>query len=439
MTPFDGCGNHPGSFRMAAAPVSLRRSSRAPTLYYGWIVLLVAAAAMVGTLPGRTQGLGLITEPLLADLRISRVRFAELNFWATILGSVGAIGVGQAIDRYGSRVVLTVVTVALALVVCAMSQTASFAALALWITLTRGLGQSALSVVSIAMVGHWFVRKIDAAMAVYSVVMSVGFMLAFPVVGGLVQQWGWRGAWLAVGCGLLCVLAPVSAAVVRRGPESRGLVPDGDPLATTAHRAANDVNGVAAAHGSLWTEALLTPAFWIFAVGTALYGLVASGIGLFNESILAQRGFSAQTYYETLVVTALTALAGNFLGGWLATRVRLGRLMAMSLFVLAAGLVALPHVSTHVHVMVWATAMGLGGGLVMVLFFSVWPRVFGRRHLGRIQGAAQALTVLASALGPLLLAWCVEWTGSYTMMFRALAGVIGVVACAALISPEPAA
>jgi hypothetical protein len=30
-------------------------------------VLLVAAAAMVGTLPGRTQGLGLITEPLLAD------------------------------------------------------------------------------------------------------------------------------------------------------------------------------------------------------------------------------------------------------------------------------------------------------------------------------------------------------------------------------------
>ena len=32
---------------------------------YGWGVLLVAAAAMVGTLPGRTQGLGLITEPLL--------------------------------------------------------------------------------------------------------------------------------------------------------------------------------------------------------------------------------------------------------------------------------------------------------------------------------------------------------------------------------------
>jgi MFS family permease len=111
--------------------------------------------------------------------------------------------------------------------------------------------------------------------------------------------------------------------------------------------------------------------------------------------------------------------------------------MAIALFILAGGLVVLPHISTHTQVMVWAIAMGLGGGLVMVLFFSVWPRLFGRRHLGTIQGAAQALTVVASALGPLLLAWCVEWTGSYAMMFRALAGVIALVACAALVVPEP--
>jgi MFS family permease len=78
--------------------------------------------------------------------------------------------------------------------------------------------------------------------------------------------------------------------------------------------------------------------------------------------------------------------------------------------------------------------------LIMVLFFSVWPRVFGRRDLGTIQGTAQALTVLASALGPLLLAWCVDWTGSYQSIFFLLSTVIGVVAAAALLVrlPEPA-
>ena len=73
----------------------------------------------------------------------------------------------------------------------------------------------------------------------------------------------------------------------------------------------------------------------------------------------------------------------------------------------------------------------------MVLFFSVWPRVFGRRNLGRIQGAAQALTVVASAVGPLLLAWCIEWTGSYAAMFNILAGVIAITAVAALLTPLP--
>ena len=87
--------------------------------------------------------------------------------------------------------------------------------------------------------------------------------------------------------------------------------------------------------------------------------------------------------------------------------------------------------------MLWAVLMGLGGGLVMVLFFSVWPRVYGRLHLGRIQGAAQALTVLASAVGPLLLAWCVEWTGSYAAVFYLLAAVIATTAVTAVVTPLP--
>src|SRR5258708_2773385 len=278
---------------MPAAP------ARPARLYYGWAVLLVAAAAMVGTRPGRTQGLGLITEPLIADLGLDRVTYAQLNFWATILGAGFALGIGRLLDAFGGRIVLTVVAVALGLVVCGMARAASLAQLAVWVTLTRGLGQSALSVISIALVGHWFARRIDTAMAVYSIVLSVGFMAAFPLVGWLVQAWGWRGAWLALGAALIGGLAPLS------------------------------------------------------------------------------------------------------------------------------GLAVLPYVRTMVQVMSWAATMGIGGGIVMVLFFSVWPRVYGRRHLGRIQGSAQALTVLASAVGPLLLALCVSWTGSYQGMFRILALAIG--------------
>jgi len=396
-------------------------------VYYGWRVLAVASLAMVATLPGRTQGLGLITEPMLADFGLGRLTYAEINLWATLIGSAGAIGVGQLVDRLGSRTVLTAVAVLLGLVVVAMSQAYTVTMLAVAITLTRALGQSALSVVSLAMIAPWFVRRIDRAMAVYSIALSVGFMIAFPLVGGLVQQRGWRVAWLSVGLAILIGLAPVAWLVVRQSPASLGLAPDGD--ARPAEPAGLDAT---------WGEALGAPAFWIFAIGTSLYGLVASGIGLFNESILAERGFAADVYYKTLVVTAMTALVGNFLGGWLAARAALPGLMAAALTMLALGVVALPHVTSLGQVMVWATAMGLGGGLVMVLFFSVWPRMFGRRHLGRIQGTAQAMTVLFSAVGPLLLAWCVTVTGSYTRMFYVLGALVGVVAALAAVTPLPA-
>jgi MFS family permease len=409
---------------------------RATQVFYGWWVLLVAAAAMVGTLPGRTQGLGLITEPLLADLGLDRVTYASINFWATILGAAGALGIGRAIDRFGSRNVLTGVAVALGIVVGFMSQTATVSGLSVWITLTRALGQSALSVVSLAMVGQWFVRGIDTAMAVYSIVMSIGFMIAFPVVGALVQEWGWRSAWLSIGVALVAGLGPLAYMVVRPTPETMGLAPDGTPHSSV--RAAEEIGHRRdELEGYTWHAALRTAAFWMFAIGAALYGLVASGIGLFNESILKERGFDAAVYYQTLVVTAMTALAGNFLGGWLARRMRLATLLAAALAILAAGLAALPHVTTMTHVMLWATAMGFGGGLVMVLFFSVWARVYGRHHLGRIQGIAQAMTVLASALGPLVLAWWIDRTGSYAVMFRILAAVVGATAIAALVTPMP--
>ena len=411
-------------------------------VYYGWVVLIVAAAAMVGTLPGRTQGLGLVTEPLLAELQIGRVDYAQLNLWATLIGAGGAIGIGRLLDRFGSRAVLGSVAAALGITVVLMSRVTTFTGLAIAIALTRALGQSALSVISIAMVGHWFVRRIDMAMAIYSVTLSIGFMIAFPIVGSLVQSRGWRHAWFAIGAAILAVLVPLGLLLVRRSPESIGAAPDGAAGSTVpvpssgAHVEPGSRN--AELPGATLRDALSTAAFWIFSVGAALYGLVASGIGLFNESILAERGFGPEIYYRTLVVTAMTGLAGNFLGGWLARTVALNRLMALSLSVLALGLLALPHITTVAMVMAWAVMMGLGGGLVMVLFFSVWARVYGRRQLGRIQGVAQAMTVLASAVGPLLLAACVEMTGSYAAMFYMLAAAVGAVAAAALLTTMPA-
>jgi MFS family permease len=402
-------------------------------LYYGWVNLAVAAAAMVGTLPGRTQGLGLVTEPLMRDLGLDRVTFAQINLVATLVGSLFCLGIGRLVDRVGSRSVLTGLALSLGLVVLAMSGVTAPLGLLLLVTLTRGLGQSALSVASLTLVGKWFSRRLPAAMGVYAVVMSVGFMIAFPLVGGAVLASGWRRAWAGIGAALLLGLAPLAWLLVRRTPEACGLELDGDTPGTAKAAAS------AESAGATLGEALRTPAFWVFALCSSVYGLVASGIALFNESILAERGFDPATYHRTLVITALTALLGNFAGGLLAERWSMKRLLVVTMALLGASLAALPRVTSQAHVMAYAVVMGVAGGFVMVIFFSFWGRAYGRAHLGRIQGAAQILTVLASAVGPLVLAQCVAWTGSYATAFYGLAALVAALAVAAAAVRAPAA
>ena len=103
-----------------------------------------------------------------------------------------------------------------------MSRVSGLIALLLLLTLTRGLGQSALSVVSLAMVGKWFRRRLTRAMAVYAVVMSIGFMVAFPLVGALVAARAGASAWAGIGALPRRVLAPVAWVFDRSSPERIG-------------------------------------------------------------------------------------------------------------------------------------------------------------------------------------------------------------------------
>ena len=416
---------------MADASIHVDRAPRlGERFYYGWVVLGVSTLAMIGTLPGRTQGLGLITEPLLRDLNIGRVNFAQINLVATLVGSLFCIGIGKVIDRSGSRVVLTITALALGLTVLGMSQLSGALAMLVAVTLTRGFGQSALSVISLAMIGKWFRRRLTRAMAIYALAMSIGFMAAFPLVGAVVQSSGWRMAWAVIGLALVFGLAPIAWIFDRSTPEAIGLEVDGGGI----HEDVPEKAGVQAT----LSDALRSPAFWVFALASSMYGLVASGIGLLNESILVERGFTAEIYYRALAVTAITGLLGNFAAGALAGRTSLRSILVTALLVLAAGLAALAHVTTVAHVMAQAVAMGVAGGFIMVVFFSFWGRAYGRAHLGRIQGAAQAMTVVASAVGPLFLAMWSEATGSYAVAFYVLATAVAALAVVAAVVPVPA-
>jgi MFS family permease len=398
-----------------------------------WACIGVAALAMVATLPGRTHGLGLVTEPLLKDLQLDRVHYGAINFWATLIGAAFCVPWGWMTDRFGVRLVLAGTLASLGAVVIAMSRMAGDSIINLplfgpvvfdlfvLVLLTRGLGQSGLSVVSLALMGKAAGRRPGLRVGVYSFLVAMFFFAAGRAAKYALEVWevDWRTLWAAIGCGVLLCL-PFVALI----PSSslRGEGPERDASVT---------------HGATLGQALRTPLFWVFGLSMSFYLLAAAGVSLFNQAILDERGFDQRVFLTIVAYSPLVGLASNLLTGWLATRWPLGRLLAVAMFALAAALSALPLVTTLFQVYAYAATFAAAGGMVTVIFFAVWGKAFGLRHLGKIQGAAQLLTVLASALGPLLLAMGHEATGSYMPRLQTLAAGAVVLGVAAWVVPWP--
>ena len=381
-----------------------------------WTHVVLASVVMLATLPGRTQGLGLITEPLLADLRLSRLTYADLNLWATLAGALFCFPAGWAIDRFGLRWVTGFLALALGLVVWRLSAFAGSVALLFVLLLaTRALGQSALSVCSIATVGKWFPNRVGLPMAVYCVLLSVLFAVAFGVIGYSVRENGWRQAWFQIAGALMFLIAPAVILFLR---EPKAIV-------------ATPLEPGTGAHDATLVQALRLPLFWVFATAGAAFNLVSSGLGLFNEAVLAERGFDRKTFHMFLVVTTLLSLAGQLACGWLSRRWKYQTLTLIALALYALSLAAIPMIAALWQLWIAAAFMGIAGGMIIVIFFSIWSEAFGRRHLGRIQGAAQMLTVISSGLGPVVFAKSFEMSQSYSPLLYGLAAGVVILAIGA--------
>lgn len=393
-----------------------------------WLPVVVAALAMVATLPGRTHGLGLITEPLLEEFQLDRVLYASMNLWATLLGALFCLPWGWLLDRCNIRFVLAATLATLAFVVGAMSHLAGprvVLALFLLILLTRGLGQSALSVVSLTLVGREAGQRSGYVIGVYSFVTALGFSQTYGAIRHASVNWGldWRSLWAGIGW----VLAGFAVAVLLC------------PRLTARLQVCPKVDITDDRRSYTLSEALRTPAFWIFALATSYYGMLAAGISLFNESILRERGFDREVFLTITTFSPLVGLASNLATGWLAERWPLPRLLALAMGSLMTALAAFPHVDALHQVYAYAAVLGAVGGMITTLFFAVWSNAYGPTHLGKIQGAAQMCTVAASAVGPLILASCYRWTGSYVAVFQYGAAAAGVLGAAAWWTPMPGA
>jgi MFS family permease len=404
-------------------------------LFYGWVVLAVAALGMFASGPGQSHVFSVFVAPISADLAISRTSIASAYALATLAAAFGLPYVGRLIDRVGACRVVLVVAVLLGAAAIAFGQVTGLLSLTLGFAALRFLGQGSLVLNCANLVAQWFDRKRGLALSLMALGFSASIAVHPPLAQWLTEQVGWRAAWLWLGILTWILLIPPILLLVQNKPEDLGLRPDG--AGRPSHGASGAAAPQAAEAGLSVRQALRTPAFWITALALATLSMLVTALFFHQVSILTHQGVDARTATRVFSLSAITTIVATPLVGRLLDRFPTKPIFACAMLTQSAALITMVFVDDFASALVYGVVFGLTNAAVQTHYTYVWPRFFGRRHLGGIQGTAQTVGVIGASLGPLPFGVAFDLFGSYAGALLLSAALPVLCAGAILATPLP--
>ncbi len=429
-------------------PFSPRRSR----VFYGWIIVGVATVGLLGSIPGQTIGVGVFIDPLMDALSLSRVDISL----AYLIGTLGSgllmpLG-GRLLDRWGARQmgVLAAIAMAGSLFLLAYSDRltmlvyrmtgvdslwlAAFGLTTLAFLMIRFWGQGMLTLACRNMIGKWFNHRRGLAVGISGVATALLFSASPALLNYPVESIGWRWTLAGIGVVTLVCLAPLAWLFFRDNPEECGLTMDGDHVPKKAATANADLTIY---RDYSLADALRTHSFWIFTLSFAWQGLFGTAYTFHVVSIGASIGMARAEILQLFLLAAVFSVTANLACGWLSAITRVKYLLvvmnAMILVFTLGPVVADPVVSKVMIVI----GMGVSSGLWSNLSGVVFPRFFGRAHLGAITGVFMSIIVYGSALGPYFFSVMEAWLGDYRWAFLISAAIPVVLMIAATRADNP--
>jgi MFS family permease len=394
--------------------------------FYGWMIMLWGVFGVILSAPGQTTGVSAFIEPLIESLGISRIDLSLAYMIGTLTSATLLTPAGKLFDRIGARWMGFGSCMALGMVLLLLSRTAHLhrwlasylsaresliALLALLFFMLRFSGQGVLTMSSRNMVMKWFDQHRGLASGISGAAVSFAFSYAPSIFSGLIGVHGWSATWLLIGCVILLGCSPLVLLFFRDNPEESGLVPDGTPHPGGERKTAKVHRQYTLA------EARSTYAFWPFVLALSLQGLIITAATFNIESIFIGAGMEGARGFALFPPTALIAIAINLIGGWVSDRMELRWLLAAMLGAMAVQLTALMLLAPGWPVATVILFGGIGNGLFGILMNVVWPRYYGREHLGAISGLSMTFMVVASAIGPISFSVLLRLTGNYAGSF----------------------
>src|SRR3984957_18278492 len=196
-------------------------------IFYGWFVVAAAfGVTFIGF--GSAYTFSAFVESLQRDFGASRGSVSLVFSLAGFLYFGLGVFSGPLADRFGSRRLARPGMILTGLGLAAASAARNLLDVYAAYGLGVGLGVGCAYVPTIGAVQRWFVRRRGFASGLAVSGIGLGTLVMPPLASLLIETFGWRGAYLALGA-LAVVIGGGLALLIENDPRDRNLGPDGDP------------------------------------------------------------------------------------------------------------------------------------------------------------------------------------------------------------------
>jgi MFS transporter, OFA family, oxalate/formate antiporter len=390
-----------------------------PRIFYGYIIVaLCYILSMI--IWGGYNSFGVFFSSLLDEFHWTRASTSAAFSLCTLISGVAAILVGNLVDKYGPRALMTACSLLLGLGYIGLSRINSVWQLDLVYGVIIGIGLSGFWIPVLSTIARWFSRKRGLMLGITLTGAGGGTFIAPLISNWLIGQYAWRTSLVVIGATTLAA-GLVLSQFIKRDPSQIGQLPDGAEVEKGESEKLTERNMA----GYSLKEALVTFQFWM---ATAI--LLCSGVGCYMILVhivphaLALE-ISPGSAAGILAVLGAVSILGGLFTGTLADRIGIKLVIIIGLAIMSLALIWLLFAGEVWQLYLFAVFFGLifGSVGVMETLLIVW--LFGLRSNALILSAIDFGFIIGASLGPFLAGYVFDVKGSYYLAFL-LAAVISV-------------
>ena len=410
--------------------------------YYGWVILAVTSVPSFGARPVMAVAtLSVFVVPMTDDFGWSRGQFSGAVSLGALFGLMVSPFAGRFIDRYGSGVLLSASSAVVGICAIGLSLTSPVWSFYAMYVPGRAVFSSPLELGTSTAISNWFIRRRPKGLAYMGIIQGIGLTIFPVIVQVLIDGWGWRTAWLALGIFTISTgIIPVLLLMSRR-PEDMGLKvdPDKRPRSQEETSTAAEAPVPPRNFESNYTvrQALATRAFWLLALFSVMGFVVQAGVSLHQVPHYIGEGVPTHLAALTASTFAFGQVPGGLFWSFWARRIPLRVLLSAAAAAMAVGAVGTGFSSSLSTGIPMGFLLGFGVGGVHLLLRLTWADYYGRLHLGSIRGLTLPAQIGGQAMGPIIAGFMFDSTGSYEAPFTIFGIIVAFAAVMVLAATQP--